>query len=364
MNTKQFIERANRIHNNKYDYSFTEYIGTRNEVTIICPTHGEFKQKPNYHLLGSGCRECNKHNKNMGIEKFVQRAKEVHGDKYDYSKSDYSGADDRLIIICPEHGEFTQTPSKHLMGRGCRKCAAIKQAKQYSLTQQQFVDKVNKIHNNKYDYSKFVYINGETKSIIICPEHGEFEQYANNHLQGKGCPKCSGNVPWTTEEAINKAKKIHGERYDYSKFQYLGSHEKTTIICPTHGEFEQSPRGHINQHQGCPSCNESHGERVIAKWLDEQGIKYKRQKRWSDCKYKNVLPFDFYLPEVSIAIEYDGEQHFISKEYWGGDESFALIKLKDEIKTKYCLDNNIPLVRITYLDNIEERLKTIFDMKI
>lgn len=302
--------------------------------------------------------------KKLTQEEFIIRANQKHHNKYDYSKFIYINADTKSIIVCPEHGEFEQTPAKHLENNGCRLCGVKKRISDITQSREEFIEKVNKIHNNKYDYSKTIYVNSQTKIEIICPTHGGWKQTPDNHISGKGCPKCAGNVPWTTEEAINKAKKIHGERYDYSKFQYLGSHEKTTIICPTHGEFEQSPRGHINQHQGCPSCNESHGERIIAKWLDEQGIKYKRQKRWTGCKHKNVLPFDFYLPEVGMAIEYDGEQHFISKEYWGGDESLALIKLKDDIKTKYCLNNNISLVRITYLDNIEERLKTIFDIKI
>lgn len=295
-------------------------------------------------------------------ENFLHRAKEIHGNKYNYSKSIYKNADTRLIIICPKHGEFTQTPSKHILHkRGCRKCASKINADRISLTKKQFIKKAKECHDDRYNYSNVKYINSQTCVEIVCKYHGAFLTRPLNFLKPQNCPKCAGNVPWTTEEAVKNAKAVHGDRYDYSKFQYLGSHEKSTIICPTHGEFEQPPRGHINQHQGCPSCNESHGEKVIAKWLDEHGIKYKRQKRWSDCKYKNVLPFDFYLPETNQCIEYDGEQHFEIKEFWGGQESYDLIKLKDGIKTDYCLKKNIPLVRITYKDNIEERLKTLFD---
>jgi len=362
MDTKQFIERANRIHNNRYDYSLSKYKSSDSCIKIICPIHGEFLQKSRYHLLGSGCKECNKHNKNQGIGRFIERAREIHGDKYDYSKSNYSGADDRLIIICPEHGEFTQTPSKHLLHkRGCRRCASIINAEKLALTQDQFIEKANKKHNNKYNYSKFIYESGETKSIIICQEHGEFEQYANNHLQGKGCAKCAGIAPWTTEEAVERARVKHNGKYDYSKFEYRGADKKSIVICPYHGEFLTSPRIHINMGSGCPSCNESKGEKEIAKWLDEHDVSYKRQKRWADCKYKNVLPFDFYLPETNIAIEYDGEQHFVWNDFFHTKEEFDLIQLKDKLKTEYCLKNNIPLVRINYTENIEKRLTKLFD---
>jgi very-short-patch-repair endonuclease len=107
---------------------------------------------------------------------------------------------------------------------------------------------------------------------------------------------------------------------------------------------------------GCPSCNESYGEKSIAAWLEEKCLEYKRQKRWSKCRDKNPLPFDFYIPSLNLAIEYDGEQHFVPKECWGGTEEFDKIQRRDKIKTQFCLDEGIELLRINYTENIEEKL--------
>jgi len=361
VNTKEFIQKAKLKHGDKYNYSKVIYIGTYNLIEIICDKHGSFMQRPNNHLTGSGCKECTKGRKRFGIDKFIMKAKNIHGDRYDYSKSIYVNADTRLIIICKDHGEFTQTPSKHLSGRGCGQCATIKNAKNMSLTTDKFIEKAKVVHGDKYDYSLVEYKNSQTKVKIICPKHGVFEQRPLNHLKPKNCPKCMTrtNTPWTTEDAIKNAIKKHGNKYDYSKFEYINADTKSTVICPHHGEFQTSPRIHINMGSGCPSCNESSGEKEVARLLTEKGVEFKRQKRWTKCRDKNPLPFDFYIPSLNLAIEYDGEQHFIPKNCWGGGEEFDKIKRRDALKNKFCEENNIPLLRINYTENIEEKLSLL-----
>lgn len=122
------------------------------------------------------------------------------------------------------------------------------------LTQDQFIERSNSVHGDKYNYAKTVYIKSSEKVTIICPAHGNFDQTANSHLKGHGCPKCYGRYQPTTNEFIDKAKKVHGDKYNYSLVEYNGAHSKVKIICPAHGEFKQKASSHL-QENGCPKCN-------------------------------------------------------------------------------------------------------------
>ena len=193
-------------------------------------------------------------------EWFIKKAREVHGDKYDYSKVEYVNNHTKVCIICPIHGEFWQTPSEHLRKCGCKKCS-----KNYSYTTEEYVTNAISIHGNKYDYSKLKYVNSKTKVCIICPIHGEFWQTPHGHLLGHGCPKCGKEdmkkkTRRTQEETIKQFHKVHGDKYIYDKIIYTNNNTKVCIICPIHGEFWQTPHGHLNG-QGCPKCaNKKNGE--------------------------------------------------------------------------------------------------------
>jgi len=196
--------------------------------------------------------------KKLTTEEFIRRAKEVHGDKYNYSKVEYVNNRTKVCIICPIHGEFLQTPNDHLSGHGCKKCRENNLRKCYSLTLEDFINKAHEVHGDKYDYSKVEYINSKTKVRIVCPKHGEFLQTPNMHLRGSGCPNCgiesrTSSRKNSLEDFINKAREVHGDKYDYSKVEYVDSHTKVCIICPKHGEFWQSPNTHLSGH-GCIKC--------------------------------------------------------------------------------------------------------------
>ena len=185
--------------------------------------------------------------------KFIERAKIIHGDKYDYSKVDYINTHTKIIIICKKHGEFGQTPHHHKRGQGCPKCQYT-----YKLTLNDFIEKAVKVHGNTYNYSKVNYINFETKVIIICKIHGEFSQTPHHHNSGQGCPKCkpikiSEKSRLTLDVFIEDAVKVHGGTYDYSKVDYIKSDIKIIIGCKIHGDFEQAP-SHHKKGQGCPKC--------------------------------------------------------------------------------------------------------------
>jgi very-short-patch-repair endonuclease len=357
LNTKEFIEKGKKIHGNFYNYSLSNYIGSLDKIKIICRIHGEFEIRASSHIRGSGCSLCNIEKRKSNTNEFVEKAKKVHSDKYDYSLVNYETAHIKIQIVCKKHGFFYQTPHNHLHGKGCPNCSKSKK-----LTQSEFIEKAKKVHGDKYDYSLVNYINNNTKVKIICKKHGIFYQNPNNHISKhneNGCPKCFGTIKSNTKEFIKKSKKIHDDKYDYSLVNYINNNTKVKIICKKHGIFYQKPSKHLIG-QGCSKCNFSRGELKIEKYLVENNIIFESQKRFKKCKNKQQLPFDFYLPISKICIEFDGEQHFKPVEYWGGENTYKKRKINDNIKNNYCKENKIELIRIKYNDynNIERILNT------
>jgi len=254
----EFLKKASKIHNNKYDYSKVDYKNSYTKIEIICPEHGSFLQLPQHHVAGRNCPLCARRTANkkkmIGIDEFINRSNHIHNNKYDYSESNYGGCNNKIMIICPIHGKFKQIANEHMKGHGCPQCGKEKSERGHEKARSdEFIKKAQKIHNNKYDYSKVNYVNNLSKITIICPKHGEFEQIPNNHLR-YGCFRCSiEDRILTTEEFIERAKKIHGDKYDYSKVDYIGNKTEITIICPKHGEFNQIPNSHLNG-KNCREC--------------------------------------------------------------------------------------------------------------
>jgi hypothetical protein len=294
--TEKFIETVNKIHNSKYDYSLTEYKKNNIKVKIICPEHGEFEQLPKIHKRGSGCPKCSKNW--IGDENYIiDQFNNIHNNYYNYSKMIYENDRTKIIIICPEHGEFKQTPNNHKKGKGCPRCGNEKTSNKQSMGLNNFIEKSNKIHNYKYDYSLTEYLNNYKRINIICPKHGKFKQLPKNHLVGKGCP----------------------------------------------------------------NCKNSKGNNIVKKYLENNHINFIQEYSFNDCKYEKKLRFDFYLPEKNTCIEYDGKQHFEPIESWGGVEMLEKTIQRDEIKNNYCEKNNIHLIRIPYWrkDDISKILNNI-----
>lgn len=187
---EDFIKKSKEIHNNKYDYSKVNYINSYTPVTITCPIHGDFKQKPVDHLLDHGCYTCGREALRINKEGFIKKANEVHNNKYDYSKTNFKVTRDFVEIICPEHGVFRQKANNHLNGLGCPGCSV---SPKRVFNTEQFIERANIVHNNLYDYSKVDYVNATSKVIITCKKesHGDFLQNPHNHLKGTGCPICS-----------------------------------------------------------------------------------------------------------------------------------------------------------------------------
>ena len=292
LTTAEFIKKSQDIHKEKYDYSKVEYVSNNVKVKIICPTHGEFLQRPNDHVSKKvGCPACS--GRGRTSEQFISELKKVHGNEYDYSKVIYTGIDNEIIISCKSHGDFLQSAYTHIKGSGCPKCKGEKMSNRQLSTLSYFIERAQKIHGEKYDYSLVDYKKGTMKVQIKCKQHGIFEQIPDSHLQGRGCP----------------------------------------------------------------SCSESKGEKIIKTFLETNNVYFERQKMFENCKDIRKLPFDFYLPEYNTCIEFNGIHHYKPVEYFGGIKTTKSQQKRDVIKNNFCLENNISLLVIKYTDNIENVLK-------
>jgi len=292
-------------------------------------------------------------------EEFTLDAIKVHGTKYEYSLVDYKNNKTKIEIVCKEHGSYFMRPDSHLIQKqGCPRCSFFKVRNTRS-----FIEESIKVHGSIYDYSKSKYTKAHDKISIICKEHGEFNMEACCHYTNKqGCPKC-GKESMTSKHRKDNweedFRKIHGDIYDYSLVEYKNNKTKIKIVCKEHGIFHQSPKGHIRG-DGCPNCKSSTGERKIFSILTEKSINFKTQYKFRDCLSDNNVPlrFDFFISEYNIVIEYDGMQHYKPIKFFGGEKSFNLSKIRDNIKNEYCKNNGIKLIRVPYydFDKIEEYL--------
>ena len=308
LTTKEFIKNAKEIHADKYDYSKVDYKNSSTKVCIICSDHGEFEQRPGDHLKGKGCPRCgvvSSSDKNRSnTENFIEKAIEIHGNRYDYSKVDYKSATTKVTIICPTHGKFEQTPNNHLRSQGCPDCGLESRSELRRDSIDNFIKKAKEVHGDKYDYSKVDYKTNRTKVTIICPTHGEFRQVPNSHLQSNGCPKCGGKTKLTVSDFIKKAKEVHGNKYDYSKVDYKNNSTKVTIVCSAHGKFEQAPNNHFSG-KGCPKCAV---ETRAGKLRSTIEYFIKKAREVHGCKYDySKVDYNGALTKVTIVCPTHGE---------------------------------------------------------
>lgn len=338
MDKMKFLEKAHNVHGYKYTYIGLPEKIVQTDYINIEYNGTQYSQKVLKHLIGQ-CPE-RKTLKNT-TENFVSSSKEIWGNKYDYSLTEYIDARTKVKII-HDGIIYEQLPGSHL-----------KYPVEGYLDQEVFLQKAHKKWGNKYDYSLVEFKTANTKIKIIY--QGQiWEQTPHNHL--KYAPERI--LRKTHDEFIEQCKLVHDNKYNYDKTTYLLDREKVTITCLKHGDFLQRPNEHLSG-KGCSICNESHGEKEIARVLKSYNINFDRQKKFSDCKNIFELPFDFYIPSMRTLVEFDGKQHFEPLSFFGGTEAFEKLKINDKIKNDYCEDNYINLIRIKYddIDNIEKILK-------
>lgn len=269
-----FVKRATVLHDGKYIYDKDSYINAMTKVPILCLKHGTFWMTPMNHLLGQGCPKCS--GRGLNTEEIIELFKEKHGDSYDYSKVVFTKMHEKVCIICKEHGEFWQTPSKHLLGQGCPKCSDIKKAKGRTLTTNDFIEKSSKIHNNKYVYDKTEYKGTYESLTITCPIHGDFTQRANDHLNGHGCPICGNNMS-LAEKEIEDYVKSFGIKTETKVRGILSNNKEIDILIPElnigieydglkwHSDEFKDKNYHLNKTEECKKL----GIRLVHIFEDE-----------------------------------------------------------------------------------------------
>lgn len=237
--------------------------------------------------------------KKLTTKEFIKKAKRKHREKYDYSKVEYINCQTKVCIICPEHGEFWQLPSAHIYGQGCPKCANKRKGSNFRMGKKEFIRRATLLHKGKYNYDKVEMERLSDKIIITCPVHGDFTQKASDHLIYKGCKKCSKRYMDTTY-FIERAKEVHGNKYDYSLVEISKGITKVKIKCPTHGVFEQSYADHL---RGCgcwecykqrlPEVNKKSNETFLNQLKEIYGDKYDLSKvdyRGKDMDISLICP--------------------------------------------------------------------------
>lgn len=361
---EEYIRRANTVHNNKYDYSLShlDFINCKSKVKIRCPIHGVFEQSFDKHVIGKHeCPYCA--NRYRNTETFIESARKIHEDKYDYSLVKYVAAQIKVKIICPKHGVFEQTPNSHLNGCGCFSCQYEYLSQLRAMPYNDFIERAKNYHP-EYDYSLVEYKNTKTKVKVICPTHGAFMITPDHLMIGKGCKRCAmenlaQSLTKTKEQFVEEAKKVHGDKYDYSLVEYKNTKAKVKIICPIHGVFEQIAQEHLKG-ANCPNCNISHGEEKIMMWLDSHNYilnkDYFREYMFKELGKKR---FDFYIPSKNLLIEYNGKQHYTCCSFNDSPEKLKRQQQSDYIKSKFAKDKGIGLLTIPYteFDDIEKILE-------
>lgn len=252
-NTKtveHFIECARKVHGDLYLYDKAIYKGSQFLIEIVCKKHGSFWQKPNSHVSSKNiCPKCSHEARFLTTTIFIERANKMHNNKYNYELTIYTHSHEKLAIKCSEHGIYMQTAADHLNGKGCRQCSNEK----HILGSDTFIKRARFVHGNLYGYDSVEYINFITPTNIRCFQHGIFMQRPGNHLAGEGCIKCR---PMPQMEFIRRSLEKHGDRYDYSLVNYIGSKHDVIVICKKHGLFEQRADAHMDG-SGCPRCVKS-----------------------------------------------------------------------------------------------------------
>ncbi len=290
MTTAEFVERSRSKFGDRFGYLGTIYHGYTQPIHLSCRQHGPIATTPKLHLhsLYGCCRACTPRGRSqpgMTTDDFIRRAREVHGDGYDYRDTNYHRSNRKVIIYCPLHGPFHKTPDKHLAGQGCRHCSHARIGRERQL------------------------------SVAVL-----MERFAD----------------------------VHGsDRYVYNLANYLNFHSKIDIVCRKHGPFQQSVGAHLQGH-GCARCSSSRGEARVRAVLKRLDVEFCEQMRFRQCRDRSMLPFDFYVPSQRTLIEYDGKQHFQKSKLWGGHHRLEFTQRHDALRNAFASQHGYRLIRIPY----------------
>lgn len=283
-------------------------------------------------------------------EEFIKRCRKVHGNTYDYSKTKYKNKYTKVTITCPIHGDFQQIAESHYAGHGCQKCYTEKIGPRQTWTKEQFLRKAREKFGWKYEYDLSGYKDLQTSIKIIYPEHGEFFQKPYWHLRSEGCSKCgrikaNKSESDSLEDFLKKAKKAHPTGYSFDKVKYEDFKNKVIVTCNKHGDFKIR-RANFIAGQGCPKCMLINQMKLLEKLENKfPNIEFNWEYRTNWLGNQRI---DIFIPGLKIAIEYDGQQHFVPIEHFGGKVGFEITKTRDKLKEQKCKNNGVLLLRLKY----------------
>lgn len=331
-----------------------EYVGARTKILHRCKIcNHEWTAAPDKVLSGRGCPKC-AGNIKLIHEEYVEKVKNINPNIEVLGK--YTNSITKILHKCRIDGyEWSAYPCHILRGSGCPECAGLKKK-----THEEYIEELAEINPNIEVIGKYININ--TKILHKCKIDGyewDITPYCVLKM-GQGCPKCFGNIKKTQEEYIAQVAEINPNIEVLG--DYIDYHTKILHKCKIDGcEWCATP-ANVLRGTGCPKCSASKGERTIEFWLNENNILYEPQKRFEDCKNIKSLPFDFYLSDYNICVEYQGMQHYKPIDYFGGEKAFKTQILRDKIKEEYCKKNNILLLKIPYYSNLDEELIKLYDL--
>lgn len=349
----QFKEEVKEFGNDEYEVLSSEYLNNKTPLEMLHKTCGfKYLVKPNCFLDGNRCPKCaGKVRKDTDY--FKQEVYDLVSDEYEIIGK-YINSKTKITFKHKCGNIFDMTPHSFLSGQRCPKC----QHRSYRKTTEEFKNEIYQLVGNEYTVeSEYV-----KNSIKVTMKHHlcghTYTVCPSDFLQGYRCPHCYGNIRKTQEEFKDIVKNSIGEDYQVIG-QYKNMAEKILIkhlVCDN--KYMVRPRDVVFHKSGCPKCNLSKGELAVEKYLLSHQVRYETQKRFDDCKNVYTLPFDFYIEDLNTAIEYDGHLHYMSVDFFGGNDALENRQKLDDIKTNYCKENNIKLIRIPYwdFDNIEEIL--------
>ena len=391
-----FIKKSIEVNGNKFDYSKFEYKHSKHKSILICNVCKiEFETTPSNNLLGKGCKNCFDSSRKCDFKDMVNRFELKHcGWKYKFET--YRGYHLKMEMICENGHLCSISPNHHLGGIGCQICKSdiiLLNLEKKLLKNNFIIDEIQennlliscKICSSKYKRSyrncvnfecDYCYVYDRSKTIqshdfellsvhsrklkLRCKNGHIVYQNKVSHFKGRKCIECYREEKFFTKDKfLLKVHEVHGNYYKYNLDNFKNLYSKIEIICRNGHTFYQRASNHL-QGKGCNICNESFGERSISNILEINNIEYLREYKFENCISDNEVPlrFDFYLPDHNLCIEYDGIQHFKPVKFFGGKDEYEKVKYRDRIKNDFCLGNNIRLIRISYTDNIEDKLKS------
>ena len=350
---EEFEKRIEEQGNGEYT-PLEDYQGAKTTILMKHESCGyEWKVRPRKFFEGNRCPSCAKNRQRITQKEFEKRVEKLGNGNFTVLGKYKNNRTPTLMRheVCGH--EWKIRPDDFFQGKRCPFCNGSGKR----TTQEEFEIKVKRQSGGEY-IALEKYQESRTPLLMRHKSCGyEWKIRPDDFLHGKGCPLCAGRPKIDTSIYIEEVKNLD-KNYKVLG-EYKSREQKIKMLHLGCGNNFKMSSNNFLKGQRCPHCSQSHGENFVASFLKEHSIEYEFQKRFKDCKDKRALPFDFYIPALNSCIEFDGIQHFEPVDYFGGEKAFKEVQRRDGIKTKYCKEKGIKLLRIRYDEDVEEKLNSI-----